>query len=155
MLTCIQLRSTPLGQGLISPAALLFNCFIKGIMSILIRQQINTNSHNDHYESIVEIQSNTEKSYDTLRNYNSVPLESTVMVQRKDGGPWIHGRIVEKEDKNTQGFSIHNLHHKEMMTDNREPQTCGGDTNQIRAISQGSAFLGQKNGHVRGHNKEV
>ena len=37
-----QIRSTPLGQRLPSPATLLFNCLVRGIMPILNRQPVNT-----------------------------------------------------------------------------------------------------------------
>ena len=35
------------------------------------------------------------------------------------------------------------------MGDNKEQETCEGDTNHLRAIPQGSAFQGQKKGHIR------
>ena len=37
----------------------------------------------------------------------SIPLESTVVVQREDGGPWIHGMIEGKGDQNHHGRSYH------------------------------------------------
>ena len=40
------------------------------------------------------------KNYGTLRNYNSIPIGSTVVVQQDDGGLWIHVTIMEKDDHN-------------------------------------------------------
>ena len=96
----LQIRSTPLGQGLLSHMRLLFNCTIKGIILILSRPPIHANSDNYHHETLVEIKSKAVRNYDTLRNYNSVPIGSTVVVQRQDQGLWTHGTIVEKGDQN-------------------------------------------------------
>ena len=67
----LQIRSTPLGQGLTSPATLLFNCPIRGIMPLLIRPLINTNNNDDHCVTLVERDTKADKNYDTLRKYNS------------------------------------------------------------------------------------
>ena len=69
---------------------------------------------------------------------------STVVVQRKDRGPWTK----------TTRTSIQNLCDKDRTAYNKEQQTCESDTNPIIAIPQGSAFQG-KNGHTIGHNKTV
>ena len=52
----LQTRSTPLEPGLPSPATLLFNCPIWGIMPIINRLQINLDNNDDHYESLVNRQ---------------------------------------------------------------------------------------------------
>ena len=50
-----QIGSTPHGQRLPSPAALLFNSAIRDIMLIGNRQPTNTNNNDYHYEILVEI----------------------------------------------------------------------------------------------------
>ena len=49
-----QIRSTSLGQGLLSPVTLLFNCPIRDIMPIPNRPPINTNHDEDHNETLME-----------------------------------------------------------------------------------------------------
>ena len=66
-------------------------------MPILNRPQLNTNNDH-HYETLVERQAKVDKNYDTLRNYNSIPKDSTVAVQREDGVPWTNGTTVEIRD---------------------------------------------------------
>ena len=48
------MRSTPLGLGLPSPATLLFNCPIRGIMLIINRPPIGLNNDEEHYEALVK-----------------------------------------------------------------------------------------------------
>ena len=50
----LQIRSTPLGPGVPSPAMLLFNCPIRGIMPIINRILITSNDDDDHYEELVK-----------------------------------------------------------------------------------------------------
>ena len=95
----LQIRSTPLGQGLPSPATLLFNHPIKGIMPILNRPPVHTNNNDDHYETLVERQAKADKYYDTLRNYNSIQMGSTVVIQREDGRLQNYGTKIEKGDQ--------------------------------------------------------
>ena len=51
----------------------------------------NRNINDDHYETLVGIQSKAERTMITLRNYNSIPLGSSVVVQREDRILWTHG----------------------------------------------------------------
>ena len=84
----LQIRSTALGQGLPSPANPLLNHPIRGSKLKLTRKAINANNDGGHYEKLVERQAKGE-NYDTLiRDYKSIPIGSTVEVQREDGGPW-------------------------------------------------------------------
>ena len=69
-------------------------------MPMLHRPPINTNNNDDYYETLMERQGKAEKNYGAPRNYNSVPVGSTVVVQRKNGGPWTHSTIIDKEDPN-------------------------------------------------------
>ena len=69
----LQIRSTPLGQGLPSPARLLFNNPIRGIMPILSRSPIGPNNNDEHYEASVERQ--------TKRLRTMIPLEIMILFQ--------------------------------------------------------------------------
>ena len=65
-------------------------------MLVLNGLPINTNSDDDHYETLVEIQPKADMNYDTLRNHTSIPIRSTVAVQRENGGLWTNIRIMEQ-----------------------------------------------------------
>ena len=45
---------------------------------------------------------------DASQIFASIPIGSTVVVQREDGGPWTHGTIVGKGDHNhhNQSYNI-------------------------------------------------
>ena len=55
-LALLQIRSTTLGPGLPSPASLLFNHAIGGILPIINRPLIGLNNNNDHHETLIKIQ---------------------------------------------------------------------------------------------------
>ena len=55
-------------------------------MAILNWPPVITDKNDEYYDTLIQRQANDEKNYDTLRNYNSIPIESTVVVQREDGG---------------------------------------------------------------------
>ena len=50
----LQIRLTPLGTGLPSPATLLFNHPIRGIMPKINRPPIGVNNDDEHYEALVK-----------------------------------------------------------------------------------------------------
>ena len=64
----LQITATPLEPGLPSPAILLFNHPIQGIMSIINRLLINLDNDDEHYEALVNRQAKNNKKYDTARN---------------------------------------------------------------------------------------
>ena len=61
-----------------------------------MRPQANTDNSDEHNETLVQRQVRADRNYDTLRNYNSIPVGSTVVVLREDGGLWTYGTIVDK-----------------------------------------------------------
>ena len=65
----LQIRSTPLGQGLPSPATLLFICPVRGIMPIIDRLQINTNNDDEHHTALVNRQYKNEQGKDTSKTF--------------------------------------------------------------------------------------
>ena len=77
----LQIRSTPLGQGLPSPCTLLFNCLVRGIMPIIDRLLINTNNDDEHHTVLVNKQYRNEQGIDTAKNLVSLPIGSPAVVQ--------------------------------------------------------------------------
>ena len=82
----LQIKATPLEPGLLSPATLLFNHPIQGIMPIINRLPINIDSDEEHYEVLANRQTKNDKNYDTARNYASLSIGSIVLDQQEDGG---------------------------------------------------------------------
>ena len=54
-------------------------------------------------------QTKNDKDKDTSKNFVSLPLGSTVVVQCEDGGPWTHGTIEGKGNHNhhDRSYKIH------------------------------------------------
>ena len=48
----LQIRTTPLGQGLPSPATLLFNHLVRGIMPVMDRQPINMDNDDENHKNL-------------------------------------------------------------------------------------------------------
>ena len=96
----LQIQVTPLEQGLPSPAMMLFNCPIRGIMLVINRLPIGIDNDDEHHKMIIERQTKNDKDKDTSKNFVSLPTGSTVLVQHEDGGLWTHGTIEGKGDHN-------------------------------------------------------
>ena len=67
-ITLLLVRATPSEPGLPSPAILLLNSPMQGIMPIINRMSINLDNHEGHYEALVMRQTRNNKNYDTARN---------------------------------------------------------------------------------------
>ena len=74
----------PLGQGLPSPATMLFNCLIRGIMPVINKLPVGSNNDEEHYKVITDRQTRNDTGNDTSKSFVSLPI----VVQQKDGGPW-------------------------------------------------------------------
>ena len=63
----------------------------------------------EHYEVLGKRQTKDDKNQGTPRNYVSIPMGSTVMVQHEDGGLGIHGTVEGKSDHNhhDRSYNIH------------------------------------------------
>ena len=125
----LQIRSISLEQGLPSPGTLSFDQPKRSIMSILNRPLINTNNTDDHYKTLVKWQTEGGKIYDTLRNFYSISIGYTVVVQSDDGALRMHGAIIK--DTTT------------IMTDH------------TKHVPYRSGIQKQKNRQTRGHSKTV
>ena len=101
----LQISATPLEPGLLSPATLLFNHLIQGIMPIINRLPINIGNDDKHNDVLFSGHTNNDRKYDTTRNYASFSIGSTVVVQEGDGGPWTHGIVIGRGDHNQSNSS--------------------------------------------------
>ena len=101
----LQMGTTPLGQVLPSPATLLFNCPVRGIMPVMDRLLINTNNDEEHHKVLTNRQCRNDQGNDTFKKFVSLPIGSTVVVQQEDRGPWTHGTIEDKGNHNHHGRS--------------------------------------------------
>ena len=52
----LQIRMTPMGLGLPSPATMLFKCPVRGIMPIISTLLMDINNDEEHYEVLVNRQ---------------------------------------------------------------------------------------------------
>ena len=98
----LQIRTTPLGQGLPNLAMLLFNHLVCSIMPVLDRKPVSVDNDDEHHKKLMHRQGKNNTNNDTSQVFVSIPTQSTVVVQQEDGGPWTHGTIV--------GMGNHNHH---------------------------------------------
>ena len=68
---------TPLGQGLPSPAMMLFNCLIRGIMPVINRPLIVINNDDKQHKVIIKRQAKNDNGKDISKNVVSLPIGST------------------------------------------------------------------------------
>ena len=81
----------PIGLGLPSPATVLFNRQVRGLLPNIKRSPMVYDCNKDHYNSLKSRQGKLIISNDTLKERKIKPAESTLAVQREDGGPWTRG----------------------------------------------------------------
>ena len=78
----LQIRTKPLGQGLPSPAMLLFNHPVRGTMPIINRLLIGTDDDDDeHHKALVDRKCQNGQEKDASKNLVSLPIGSTVAIQ--------------------------------------------------------------------------
>ena len=64
---------------------LLFSGTIRGIMAVINRSPISADDDDGHCKTLVAEIHNTDKNYYTLRDYNSILIGPTVVIQWEDG----------------------------------------------------------------------
>ena len=77
----LQIRTTPLGQCLPSPATLLFNHTVCGIMPVMDRKPINIDNDDEHNKNLMHRHGKNDQNNDTSNIFMSIPIGSTVAVQ--------------------------------------------------------------------------
>ena len=121
-MTMLQVRTTPLEKGLPSPAKLLFNCLVRGIMPVMDRQPINIDNDDKHHKNLMHRQAKSDQDSDTSKNFMSIPIGSTVAVQQEDGGLWTHSTVVGKGNHNhhNRSYKIQVTKTGRIITHNRQ-----------------------------------
>ena len=94
----LQICTTPVGQGLQSPATLMFNRQVHGIMAVLDNKPVGQDCDDEHHSKLVDRQNKNNNDASPVFAY--LPIGSAVAVQHEDGRPWIHGTIVGTSDHN-------------------------------------------------------
>ena len=107
----LQIRTTPLGQGLPSLAMLLFNHLAHGIIPVLDRKPVSIDNDNEHHKKLMQEQGKNDPNNNTSQVFLSIPMGSTVAVEWEDGAPWTHGTIVGKGN-----YIHHNRSYKIQVT---------------------------------------
>ena len=115
----LQIRITPLGQGLPNPATLLFNHPGHGIMPMIDRKPVSVDNDDEHHKKLMDRQGKNDPNIDASQAFVSIPIGSTVMVQWEDKGLWTHGTIVGKGNHNH-----HNQSYKIQVTTTGRIITC-------------------------------
>ena len=102
-LALIQIRSMPVGPGLLSPATLLFNRPMRGLVPSTSRMLINIDYDEDNYHKLKAEQNEASKNNDTFNKYTLFPIGSTEAVQWEDGGLCTHGTTPGHWDASHNG----------------------------------------------------
>ena len=77
----LHICTTPLGQGLPSPAALPFNHWVCGIMPVIDRKPIGGDNDDEHHSMLIDKQHKNNTNNDASPVFASIPTGSTVAVQ--------------------------------------------------------------------------
>ena len=85
----LQICTTPLGQGLPSPATLMFNRQVHGIMPVLDHKPIGQDCNDKHHSKLIDRQNRNNNDASPI--FDLIPIGSAVAVQHEDRGPWTHG----------------------------------------------------------------
>ena len=94
----LQICTTPLGQGLLSLATLLFNRQVRGIMPVLDHKPIGKDNDDEHHSKLIDRQYKNNNGASPV--FASIPIGSAVVVQQEDSRPWTHGMIGNMGDHN-------------------------------------------------------
>ena len=77
----LQIPYYPQGQGLLSPATLLFNCLVCGVMPVLDRKPIGGDNDDEHNSKLVHRQHKSKTYNDASPLFASIPMGSPVVDQ--------------------------------------------------------------------------
>ena len=81
----LQICATPSGQGLLSPATLMFKRQVHGIVPVLDHKPVGQDCDDDHHSKLVDRQHKNKNDVSPV--FASIPIGSAVAVQWEDGGP--------------------------------------------------------------------
>ena len=77
----LQICTTPLGQGLPSPATLQFSCPVHGVMPVIDRKPIGGDNDDEHHSKLVHMQHKNNTNSGASPVFASISIGSTVVVQ--------------------------------------------------------------------------
>ena len=100
-LTLLQIRSTPMSAKLPSPAMLLFNRPIRGLLPQMNRGPININNDDGQNEALKSHKIKYVKNNDTHTHFFLIGF--TIAMQNEQGGPWVHVVIKEANSSDHRG----------------------------------------------------
>ena len=69
----LQIRTTPLGQGLPSLPTLLFNCQVCSIMPVIDRKPVRVDNDDEHHKKLMHRQGKNDPNNDTSQISVSIP----------------------------------------------------------------------------------
>ena len=104
----LQIALTLITPRLPSPATLLFNRPAKGILPKISITLVLFDSDKSDHSALVNKQVHANEDEDTNKNISFVPIESIVVVQCKETGPWACGTTMGhgSDDKNGRSYRI-------------------------------------------------
>ena len=115
------IHTTLLGQGLPSPATLMFNRPVHGIMPVADCKPIRQDWDDKNHHKQVERQQKNNNNASPV--FAFIPIGSTVAIQQEDGRLWTHGMIL--------GTGNHNPHDRSytvQLTSMADLSHATGDT---------------------------
>ena len=77
----LEIQMMLLGQGLPSPATMLFNHPIRSIMSVINRLPVGSDNDDEYHKALIGRQNRNDKGKDTSKGFLSLPIGFTVAVQ--------------------------------------------------------------------------
>ena len=89
----LQICTTPLGQGLLSLATLMFNRQVHCIMPVLEWEPIGKDYDDKHHSKLLDRQH--KNNNDASPVFASLPVGSAVVVQQEDGRLLTHRTVVD------------------------------------------------------------
>ena len=73
----LPIHTTPLGQGLPSPATLLFNHLVHGVMSVIVWKPVSVDNDDEHHAKLIHRQSKNDTNNDASQVFASIPIGLT------------------------------------------------------------------------------
>ena len=97
-MSLLQICMTLLGQGLLSPATLMFIWYVCSIMPVLDQKPVGVDYDDEHHSKLLDRQH--KNNDDASPMFAFIPTGSAVVVQQEDSRLWTHGTIVNTGDHN-------------------------------------------------------
>ena len=108
-LDLLYIRSMSIGPGLPSLATGLFNRWIRCLLLRINRPPMLSDYNENHYKALKHHKANWPRAVILSKSLFVLHIGSTVAVSWEDGGPWMHGTMIDydNEDHNRRLYRIH------------------------------------------------